>query len=70
VGCAHRKPLWLVGTAHPTSGIVADSINSPRARLGVEFILRNLRRLPRVLPTLSLLFYPGDLNCFDEKQRG
>lgn len=33
-----------------------------------SFLLRNLRRLPRVPRTLSLFFYRGDLSCYRERE--
>jgi glycosyltransferase involved in cell wall biosynthesis len=35
-----------------------------------SFLIRNLRRLPRVLRTLLLFVYQGDLSCYQDKPRG
>jgi glycosyltransferase involved in cell wall biosynthesis len=34
-----------------------------------SFVVRNLRRLPRVLPTLALFAYRGDVSCYAGPQR-
>ena len=35
-----------------------------------SFLIRNFRRLPRVLQTLLLYLYPGDLSCYGDRPRG
>ena len=35
-----------------------------------SFLVRNLRRLPRVLRTLLLFIYQGDLSCYQDRPRG